>query len=55
MVVLSKNDPLARKNKLTLEDLQEGVCLEHGDEEIPFVVKERRSNKDALKDKSILV
>ena len=55
LVVLSKNDPLARKNKLTLEDLQEGVCLEHGDEEIPFVVKERRSNKDALKDKSILV
>ena len=55
LVALSENNPLARKNKLTLEDLQEGVCLEHGDEEIPFIVKERRSNKDALKDKSILV
>lgn len=54
-VVVSENNPLARKNKLSLEDLQEGICLEHGDEEIPFVVKERRGSKDVSKDKSILV
>ena len=54
-VALSENNPLTRKNKLSLEDLQEGICLEHGDEEIPFIVKERRSNKDSSKDKTILV
>ncbi len=54
-VAVSENNPLARKNRLSLEDLQEGICLEHGDEEIPFVVKERRGSKDVSKDKSILV
>ena len=54
-VALSENNPLTRKNKLSLEDLQEGICLEHGDEEIPFVVKERRSSKNVSKEKSILV
>ena len=55
LVVMSEENPLARKGTLTLEDLQDGICLEHGDEEIPFVVKERRASKDIKKDKSILV
>ena len=55
VVLVAESNPLVRKNKLTLEDLQAGVCLEHGDEELPFIVKERRSNKGETKEKSILV
>lgn len=55
LVVMSKDNPLARKTALTLDDLQEGICLEHGDEEIPFIAKERRTGKAHKKEKSILV
>lgn len=55
LVVMSGKNPLARKKQLTLEDLQDGICLEHGDEEIPFVVKERRSSRGYKNEKSILV
>lgn len=55
LVVMSKDNPLARKTTLTLDDLQMGICLEHGDEEIPFVVKERRGSKENQNEKSILV
>lgn len=54
-VVMSEKNPLARKERITLDDLQQGICLEHGDEEIPFVVKERRGSKGNKTDKSILV
>ena len=54
-VVMSKENPLARKTKLTLEDLQACICLEHGDEEIPFVVKERHGREKDQNEKSILV
>lgn len=55
LVVMSRDNPLARKKTITLEDLQTGICIEHGDEEIPFVVKERRTSRAQKNEKSILV
>lgn len=55
VVVMSQDNPLAQKEVLTLDDLQDGICLEHGDEELPFVVRERYSGKNHQTEKSILV
>lgn len=55
LIVMSQDNPLAKKERLTLEDLQEGISLEHGDEELPFIVKERHAGKNHQNDRSILV
>lgn len=55
LVVMSESNPLASKAVLTLDDLQDAICLEHGDEELPFAPRERRSSGRHQNEKSILV